>query len=308
MLKTVTGVYSASRPINLVPAAYVMAPIPIASADIQETARRVLGQRYNSEYTLVARLPHRDLEASFEYYESSALSSFYNASPAWYLNCLTSANRFITQRQDATGLEFLYTSALQSLWERCGRLCATSLSIWQNFVRDGRYAETKGGFVFDASVRTLTTLQPGEMAKFKIDGAILDLIGSWQNAVETPAYAGESDLDLEGVWRDSSSSGAGSTGASGIPGDSGAETSAEFPVCPVIQEAVLVPAVFLLQAEAREQAVGRVLQSIPLVVDPAAHRALPAETVEDRVEYRIFPAVAPVGDSISGGSRNTPSG
>jgi hypothetical protein len=198
-------VYTAAGHIDLRPVRYVVAPIPVTLALMQEAAKRSLDHRYVSPYTQISRLPSHLVPEAHARIQGCLLGSILLSGPAGHVRLLRTAARLIVRRGDATGLESIYTSALQSAWPYADRsTLASCLNVWDRFVRHGTYISKNTGFVYDGSTRTITSFQPEEMSRFSIQRGLLDLVGPWQSA------AGFGDIGPTG-----------GQGRGGFPGGSG---------------------------------------------------------------------------------------
>ncbi len=171
--------YTATGPIEFYPVRYAAAPIPIALMVLQGVAKRILDPDYESTITLVDRLDRSVLESAYKNYSASMLTTLMLSSPAKSMFFLYETARYIMFRQDATGLESIYSSLLQSNWKFCVHKTASNgLRVWDHFVRRGRFAAEHPTYLFDTTDRTMTGIDAGGLKNLQVDANALNSAGA----------------------------------------------------------------------------------------------------------------------------------
>src|SRR5438876_3284618 len=189
---------NALGPIHLIQVRYAAAPPWTVFSLLRETARRCIDPGYVSNFTQVARLDRKIVQDAFVDYQGSVLGQMFQAGPRWHANMLLEASRFIVEHEDATGLEAIYASALQSAAPILHPLTlGACVNIWERYVRGGALARKRESFIYDASSRTAHFYEAGDLAGVELNPAAA-LLGALAREREKQWVAGPS---LKGGFR-----------------------------------------------------------------------------------------------------------
>ena len=165
--------HTASGPVNIVERTYVTLPIRQALLLLNDMANSLEKGTKAVMTSYVARLDPDDIEKQMHAMQFSILSWLQIVRPADLLRMLSITSEYIMTRKDASGLESIFCSLLQSTWYQ-GNLAIHSraVDVFDRYIRKGTVARGKGIVVLNTFARTFNLIGSERIASISIKPSV----------------------------------------------------------------------------------------------------------------------------------------
>jgi hypothetical protein len=194
--RTLPGMHSAVGPIYIGEAKALIMPLPIALMMSREFAYRAIDAKYSAQSSAARRVFGDDAEVAHTQLTASLIGTFAVLGQATQIRFFAELLRHIDFHKDATGLEGLLITCIQSIWHTGDlEIMSVGLAFWERYGRRGQYASTRVACAYNEPTRTLRAFLPGEIAALSADEGVINLlrvaIGRGQNVDPRESLAGK---------------------------------------------------------------------------------------------------------------------
>lgn len=159
------GMVASSGPIYLGYRRVEAVPTALAFMGIRELAHKSVDKAFEARTVVANSLSGKEAAARSTDYAVSVIGTFAAVGPFTQGRLMAELLRYIGFHQDATGLEGVLTSFIQSAWQHLTPSMAVQvIEIWRHFVDRSAYAREHPILAYDERTKRLKVFAPGELA------------------------------------------------------------------------------------------------------------------------------------------------